>query len=44
VAACGATRVHVTRGDARAFAHILRERGVDASALDLPPIDERGAS
>jgi hypothetical protein len=44
VAACGAARVHVTRGDARAFAHLLRKRGVDARALDLPPIDERGAS
>jgi putative mRNA 3-end processing factor len=44
VAACGAARVHVTRGDARAFAHLLRQRGVEAAALDLPPIDERGAS
>jgi putative mRNA 3-end processing factor len=44
VHATGARRVVATRGDARAFAHVLRERGVDAEALELAPIDERGAS
>jgi putative mRNA 3-end processing factor len=44
VQACGATRVHVTRGDARAFAHTLRARGIDADAIELGPIDDRGAS
>lgn len=44
VHACGATRVHVTRGDARAFARVLRAGGVASHALDLAPIDDRGAS
>jgi putative mRNA 3-end processing factor len=40
----GAGAVHVSRGDARAFAHLLRSAGHDADAIELPPIDERGAS
>jgi putative mRNA 3-end processing factor len=44
VRASGARRVIATRGDARAFAHLLRGRGIDADALELSPIDERGAS
>jgi Cft2 family RNA processing exonuclease len=40
----GARRVHVSRGDARPFARLLRGRGLDADALDLGAIDERGAS
>jgi putative mRNA 3-end processing factor len=44
VAATGARRVLVTRGDARAFASFLRSRGVEADAVELPPIDDRGAS
>jgi putative mRNA 3-end processing factor len=44
VHATGARRVVATRGDARAFAHLLRGQGVDAEALELAPIDERGAS
>lgn len=44
VQATGARRVVATRGDADAFAHLLRARGVDAEAVDLAPIDERGAS
>jgi putative mRNA 3-end processing factor len=41
---CGAGVVHVSRGDARAFAHVLRGAGVRADAIELAPIDERGAS
>jgi putative mRNA 3-end processing factor len=45
VRASGARRVIATRGDARAFAHRLAKAGgVDASALELGAIDERGAS
>jgi putative mRNA 3-end processing factor len=44
VEASGARRVHAVRGDARAFARMLRARGVRAGALESAPIDERGAS
>jgi putative mRNA 3-end processing factor len=44
IEASGARVVHVSRGDARAFAHVLRSAGRDADAIELPPIDERGAS
>jgi putative mRNA 3-end processing factor len=44
VHATGAKHVTATRGDARAFAHLLRGRGVAATALELAPIDERRAS
>jgi Cft2 family RNA processing exonuclease len=44
VQATGATRIHVTRGEARAFARVLQARGLDARAIDLPAIDDRGAS
>jgi len=44
VRASGARRVVATRGDARVFARLLAEHGVDAEALELPPIDDRGAS
>jgi putative mRNA 3-end processing factor len=44
VKSCGARVVHVSRGDARAFAHMLRGAGVHAEAIELYPIDERGAS
>jgi putative mRNA 3-end processing factor len=44
VQSCGARVVHVSRGDARAFAHMLRGTGVQADAIELAPIDERGAS
>jgi putative mRNA 3-end processing factor len=40
----GARRVRTTRGDARTFAHLLRGMGIEAEAIELPPIDERGAS
>jgi putative mRNA 3-end processing factor len=40
----GAKRVVTTRGDARAFAHLLRMQGREADALELAPIDERGVS
>jgi hypothetical protein len=41
---CGAEVVHVSRGDAHAFARVLRLAGGEADAIELPPIDERGAS
>jgi putative mRNA 3-end processing factor len=41
---CGAAVVHVSRGDARALAHVLRLAGGEADAIELPPIDDRGAS
>jgi putative mRNA 3-end processing factor len=44
VRATGAKRVHATRGDAHAFAHMLRAQSVVADALELAPIDERAAS
>jgi len=44
VRATGARRVVATRGDARAFAGLLRADGLDARALELPAIDERGES
>lgn len=44
VRSTGARRVVTTRGDASALAHLLHARGVRAEALDLAPIDERGAS
>jgi putative mRNA 3-end processing factor len=44
VAASGARIVHATRGDAAAFAHLLRRLGHDADAIDLPAIDARGES
>jgi hypothetical protein len=34
----------VSRGDARAFAHLLRGAGTHAQAIELAAIDERGAS
>ncbi len=40
----GAKRIHVTRGDARPFAHALRSRGLDARAIELGAIDDRSAS
>jgi putative mRNA 3-end processing factor len=40
----GATAVHVSRGDAREFAHLLSAQGFDADAFELPAIDERGTS
>jgi hypothetical protein len=40
----GAPLVIATRGDATAFASVLRRRGIEAGAIDLPPIDDRGAS
>jgi putative mRNA 3-end processing factor len=39
-----ASAVHATRGDARAFAHLLRCQGLAADAFELPPIDGRGTS
>jgi putative mRNA 3-end processing factor len=44
VKASGAAVVHVSRGDARAFAHMLRTAGIQADATELGAIDERGAS
>ncbi len=44
VAASGAKRVHVTRGDALAFARVLQARGQRAEPIDLPAIDDRNAS
>jgi putative mRNA 3-end processing factor len=44
VAASGAKRVHVTRGDALAFARVLQARGQPAEPIDLPAIDDRNAS
>jgi putative mRNA 3-end processing factor len=44
VRASGARRVIVTRGEAAAFAHVLRREGIDADNIDLPAIDDRGAS
>ena len=44
VRASGARRVIVTRGEAVVFAHILRRDGIDAEAIPLPAIDDRGAS
>ena len=44
VRASGARRVIVTRGEAAAFAHVLRREGIDAEAIALPAIDNRGAS
>jgi putative mRNA 3-end processing factor len=44
VRASGARRVIVTRGEAAAFAHVLRREGIDAEAIPLPAIDDRGAS
>jgi putative mRNA 3-end processing factor len=44
VRATGARHVVATRGDARAFAHLLREAGIEAESLELPAIDERGSS
>jgi putative mRNA 3-end processing factor len=40
----GARSVYVTRGAARPLAYEIRRRGVHAEALDLGPIDDRGAS
>jgi putative mRNA 3-end processing factor len=40
----GARRVMVTRGEAAAFAHVLRREGIEAEAIPLPAIDDRGAS
>jgi Cft2 family RNA processing exonuclease len=44
VEATGARHVVVSRGDARAFAHVLRGRGIKADAIEHPAIDERGHS
>jgi putative mRNA 3-end processing factor len=44
VEATGAKRVHVTRGDAGAFARVLRARGIDAAPIELPAIDDRATS
>ena len=44
VEATGAKRVHVTRGDARALARVLRARGIDAAAIEGPAIDDRATS
>lgn len=44
VSSSGARLVYVTRGEARPLAHELRRRGVDADALALGPIDDRGSS
>jgi putative mRNA 3-end processing factor len=44
VRASGARRVIVTRGEAAAFAHVLRREGIDAEAIPLPAIDDRGSS
>lgn len=44
VKASGAGQVLVTRGEAAVFAHVLRREGIDAEAIPLPAIDERGAS
>jgi hypothetical protein len=45
VRASGARRVVATRGDARAFARLLAaEQQVEARALEVPAIDERGES
>jgi putative mRNA 3-end processing factor len=44
VSACGAGLVHVSRGEARVFARLLRRAGANAEAIDLPSIDERGTS
>jgi putative mRNA 3-end processing factor len=44
VRSSGARRVIVTRGDARPFASMLRSRGLDADALELSAIDDRGGS
>ena len=45
VRASGARRVVATRGDARELAHLLaRAGGVEATAIELGAIDERGAS
>jgi putative mRNA 3-end processing factor len=42
--ACGTDDLHVSRGDARVFARLLRGGGANAEAIELPPIDERGTS
>jgi putative mRNA 3-end processing factor len=44
VSSTGASSVYVTRGQARPLAHELRRRGVNADALALEPIDDRGSS
>jgi hypothetical protein len=44
VSSTGASSVYVTRGQARPLAHELRRRGVNADALALGPIDDRGSS
>lgn len=44
VRSTSARRVLTTRGDAGAFAHLLRGMGVDAQPLGLDAIDDRGAS
>jgi putative mRNA 3-end processing factor len=44
VRATGARRVVATRGDARAFAHLLEGAGMAAEAIELPPVDDRGTS
>jgi len=44
VRASGARQVVATRGDARPFARLLLAEGVEARAIELPPIDERGDS
>ncbi len=44
VEATGARHVLVSRGDARAFARVLRARGTEAEAFELTAIDDRGAS
>jgi putative mRNA 3-end processing factor len=44
VRASGARHVFATRGEAAAFAHLLRREGMEAEAIPLPAIDDRGAS
>lgn len=44
VGASGAAKVYVTHGFAGPLASILRERGVDAAAIDAPAVDEREQS
>jgi putative mRNA 3-end processing factor len=44
VRASGTRTVIATRGDARAFARLLAAEGMEARALELPAIDERGDS
>jgi putative mRNA 3-end processing factor len=44
VRATQARSVVATRGDALAFAHRLERTGIDARALELGPIDPRGAT